>query len=538
MKFLKKLLIILIILLVLLLGLVGACAVNPELSTRIAAVLYGDDDSPGLFSKGSSLGITSSDGKSGADPLAGSVSNADIEIADINMPDVNSYDSVHPNNGVPEGHGGDDLPEGYEKYTAPLESSIHVPQGVSGRTGYEEPKETRRDITDKEADDLINSLGYGETGDDLSFDELYYPYYYMLDDDGKSLYKQIYANAKALNKSFAPIVTCTPDEVKDVFSAVFNDHPELFYVDTAYALTCASNGTVAGIELSFNSCANDLSSSKAQFDAAAENILSTARTLGSDFEKEKYVHDALTDIIDYNTAAPMNQSAYSALVNGSTVCAGYARAFQYLMQQLGIPCYYCTGYAGESHAWDIVKLDNDYYNVDVTWDDTDSGNYDYFNKPDSEFNETHMRKDLSVNLPACNGTNYQVASDGGSALSNASDGASNGGSSGQTYYGDTLPLAADMGFNDADILYDINSYYANCLSAIKEAGKGSYTFNNVIAGSDLLGELQSVYSSDAYKDGYIYDAMDAIGATSLRMGITVTPLQGDKYMISHNMAFE
>ena len=69
-----------------------------------------------------------------------------------------------------------------------------------------------------------------------------------------------------------------------------------------------------------------------------------------------YVHDRLISRISYSKAATMNQSAYSALVGGKTVCAGYARAFQYLMQKLGIPCYYCTGFAGENHAWNIIKL--------------------------------------------------------------------------------------------------------------------------------------------------------------------------------------
>ena len=80
------------------------------------------------------------------------------------------------------------------------------------------------------------------------------------------------------------------------------------------------------------------------------------------------MHDTLAERITYDLSAEMSQSAYSALVNGRTVCAGYARAFQYIMQRLGIPCYYCTGYAGESHAWNIVGMEDGYYNVDVTWD--------------------------------------------------------------------------------------------------------------------------------------------------------------------------
>lgn len=121
------------------------------------------------------------------------------------------------------------------------------------------------------------------------------------------------------------------------------------------------------------------------------------------------MHDALASAVTYDLTADMNQSAYSALVNGKSVCAGYARAYQYLLQQLGIPCYYCTGYSGGDHAWNIVKLDDGYYNVDVTWDDANTLRYDYFNKTDADFASTHVRQNLSVYLPACNGTAYRQA---------------------------------------------------------------------------------------------------------------------------------
>ena len=64
----------------------------------------------------------------------------------------------------------------------------------------------------------------------------------------------------------------------------------------------------------------------------------------------------------------MDQSAYSALVQGRSVCAGYARAFQYICQRLGIPAYYCAGSSGEDHAWNIVKLGDGFYNVDRKYD--------------------------------------------------------------------------------------------------------------------------------------------------------------------------
>lgn len=71
---------------------------------------------------------------------------------------------------------------------------------------------------------------------------------------------------------------------------------------------------------------------------------------------------------------------------------------QYLLQQLGISCYYCTGYASQSHAWNTVVLDDSYYNCRT---------YDYFNKTDADYAGNRIRQDLSVYLPPCNGQTYR-----------------------------------------------------------------------------------------------------------------------------------
>ena len=55
-----------------------------------------------------------------------------------------------------------------------------------------------------------------------------------------------------------------------------------------------------------------------------------------------------------------------------------------------------------------MGLDDGYYNVDVTWDDTEGGQYDYFNKTDEAYADTHVRRELSVNLPKCEGQRYAV----------------------------------------------------------------------------------------------------------------------------------
>lgn len=263
------------------------------------------------------------------------------------------------------------------EYIPPEQSAIIIPENVSGRNGYQQIQDVQEQIDRDTAERLQRQLDTGYTGDGLEFDALYYPYYAMLNDKGQHLYRQIYANGNERCQSFAPVEPVTAGELKNIFSAVYNDHPELFWMDTAYAGKYVRNGQCVEIDLQFNRTAQNLDSAKSLFDQNAEQILSEAQSLSGNYEKEKFVHDALIDRITYRMGAEMNQSAYNALVNGQTVCAGYARAFQYLMQQMEIPCYYCTGFAGESHAWNIIMLDDDFYNVDTTWDDTDGGTYDY-----------------------------------------------------------------------------------------------------------------------------------------------------------------
>lgn len=295
-----------------------------------------------------------------------------------------------------------------EENTAPAEDVLSAPEKVADRNGYVPVREQRDEVSEEEASRLMDGLGVGETGDGLSFDPLFYPYYAMLDDTGRHLYRQIYANMNGLIPAFAPIEEISADELTPVFAAVFNDHPELFFAETGYYCKYRRDGRCVEINLMFNGLAYELEEARARFQESAGEILSSASGMDSDFDRERYVHDALMERVDYSPASEDNQTAYSALVNGSTVCAGYARAYQYLLQQMGIPCYYCTGYTGEDHAWNIVAMSDGYYNVDVTWDDAEGGGYTYFNCTDEEYAGTHIRRELSLELPSCNGQRYRM----------------------------------------------------------------------------------------------------------------------------------
>lgn len=246
----------------------------------------------------------------------------------------------------------------------------------------------------------------GITGSNYSFNTIDNAYYGILEEQEKELYKQIYANIESIKSNFKPVVDINKDKLDDVVEAVYNDHPELFWVDTNYSYKYINEGQIVQITLNYNSTSKNLDKSKELFNESTNRIIEEASKYSEDYFKEKYVHDSLIQMNKYDENEKLNQSAYSALVTGKTVCAGYSRAFQYIMNKLGIKTYYITGDSSGDHSWNIVELENEYYNVDITWDAQKKISYRYFNVPDSVFTKSHIRKGLSIYLPVCRGNKY------------------------------------------------------------------------------------------------------------------------------------
>lgn len=549
MKVVNKIMIGIAVLCLLLCGGILVFALNPDMTSSLAQKLYGNtvDMPPGTEETGE--GQTSGNGN-----------------ISVTLP-----------NGMPGEMNG---------YVAPSMDQMQIPEDVSGRTGFTPVQPEEQQIPDQEAQNLKETLGSGETGEGLSFSAEEYPYYQMLSENQQSVYRQIYANAQNLTEKFAPEKTVSASDVKTAFEAVIGDHPEMFWLETGYSSKYLTNGQCVEIDLKYNSTADDLESAKQRFDAAAQNLITGAASLDSNYEKEKYVHDALASAVTYDLTADMNQSAYSALVNGKSVCAGYARAYQYLLQQLGIPCYYCTGYSGGDHAWNIVKLEDGYYNVDVTWDDAAAIRYDYFNKTDADFASTHIRQNLSVYLPACNGTAYRQEnttgaagtgqpSEAGGATPDPDAGTTPSGGQtdgsvtdpGQQGDGTQEPEQPGNSLSDyinpdpqeplrypsgntagsagntttaatpeprADALTDLSSYYEDCRKQLTGLGSGDQHFDNVVPKS-LWSTIEQSYHTGAYEQGYVVDVLKNLGMEYFAIQLQLVDIGDGYYRVYHNV---
>ena len=104
----------------------------------------------------------------------------------------------------------------------------------------------------------------------------------------------------------------------------------------------------------------------------------------SDVDKVMAVHDYLIDHIEYSNPH-IRSFAYGALIEGKAVCQGYAQSLAMILNNLNVECHTIVAMTKGSnpvlHEWVRVKLDGEWYYIDLTWDDTpwaEDKNYKYF----------------------------------------------------------------------------------------------------------------------------------------------------------------
>ena len=114
--------------------------------------------------------------------------------------------------------------------------------------------------------------------------------------------------------------------------------------------------------------------------AVLEQIPALADPDLSLYQRELALHDWMLDWAEYDPGAlssgpigepmPHNDDPYGFLTGRKGICTGYASTFQLLMELAGVECLTVVGVglSTDDHAWNMVKLDGEWYCVDPTWD--------------------------------------------------------------------------------------------------------------------------------------------------------------------------
>lgn len=257
----------------------------------------------------------------------------------------------------------------------------------------------------------------------------YYSYDYVIDsgsaadsgsilDDYTSKYaystltstqKQIYAKlfeAAAAHAEKADLtgIGAVKSDIDKTYWAFDYDNPQFFWLANGYRYTTMGNKVIS-MTMVYSRTASEAAMIKPKFDAAAQKIIDKALEQEDLFDRVLVIHDAIVDMTDYSVSGPSYISeADGPLVYGKALCEGYSKAFMYLCQSVGIQCICVAGTGnGEPHMWNMLQLDGEWYNMDVTWDD--GGRYDYFCIPTSQISIDH-RFDNTFSVPSATATDY------------------------------------------------------------------------------------------------------------------------------------
>lgn len=200
-------------------------------------------------------------------------------------------------------------------------------------------------------------------------------FYSKLNEKDQETYRRIYYTFVNFSKSI-PLEENDSDKVSDIFQNVIDDHPEIFYINPEFQYTDTHKFIFIP---KFNFSKEQVENTNRAIQQKTNEIIQKANQQKDDIQKAKILYDYIIKSVEYKEQTDVDQRIPSALLDQKSVCAGYARAYQYLLHQINIPCAYITGDSKveteskpgyDGHAWNMVKINGDYYYCDTTWGDT------------------------------------------------------------------------------------------------------------------------------------------------------------------------
>lgn len=242
-------------------------------------------------------------------------------------------------------------------------------------------------------------------------------YFKQLTEEEQRVYRELLKGIRAREKEFYLTIS-DDDSIDRSYHAVLKDHPEIFWVHNREKIykTTYSDSDYCVFTPGYTYTDGEIDEIQTAMEQSFQEVRVLIPEDASDYEKVRIVYTYVIDHTQYQTGED-EQSIAGVFWKKSAVCAGYAGAVQYLLERLDIPCIYVDGStkgSTEGHAWDIVKIGQEYYYVDATnGDQPDFLNgdaaqleehktiiYDYLCPFPEEYEKTYTPSE-ELTVPAC-----------------------------------------------------------------------------------------------------------------------------------------
>ena len=249
-------------------------------------------------------------------------------------------------------------------------------------------------------------------------------YYVNLTQTQRYIYSKIHSYLTSFGSDYIKLdgMSCTLDDITIADAAIRADFPDLFWIPGSYYISQSGEVlsiayTRTGEDPGYIAGKSEAAKMSSAMNAEVKGFLASLKSGMSDYDIELAAHDWIAQRITYNHSAasdpdshPLAFTAYGALVEGSAVCEGYAKAMKLLLNSAGIHCITVTGtLSNQGHMWNMVKVGGKWYNVDVTSDDGTAGLYHhYFNQTDEHMQGATYKFDPDFSDEILDGESFNL----------------------------------------------------------------------------------------------------------------------------------
>lgn len=219
-------------------------------------------------------------------------------------------------------------------------------------------------------------------------------FYEALNMEEKRIYQSILSGLRLCEASIEIEPPVSEQSFNKIIDILIRQEPDLIHLERTEGIQYYKDGEeVVKFAPSYTMDLSEYQRTMAQINSRIDEVKNQCTGLDA-FEAASLINDTLTETCTYNLSAENAHTIQGCLLDGQAVCEGYALAARAFLSACGIENFIVIGEAASSpddssltaHSWNAVKVDENWYYTDFTWNDTDLhpdglGRHFYFNLP-------------------------------------------------------------------------------------------------------------------------------------------------------------